>query len=205
MLIAITSEGPTLEAKVDQRFGRCPYFLVVDTNDLNFEAISNSNAMLTGGAGIQSAQMLAEKGVTHVLTGACGPNAYQTLSAAGINIVTGCTGNVRDVISEFQKGAVSTTNGPTVFSPRDVGKTFSEQTGPGMNAARRPGARGGMGMGRGMGRGMGMGAGVGYQPPTNSRDLEENSENELELLKKQMQQIGERIQQLEKEKDRRRK
>ncbi len=161
--------------------------------------------MLSGGAGIQSARMLAEKGVTHVLTGACGPNAYQTLSAAGISIITGCTGNVRDVIGEFQRGAVSTTNGPTVFSRQDVGKTFSEQTGRGVNAACRPGMRGGMGVGRGMGRGVGVGAGFRYQPLANSQDSEEGSENELELLKKRMQQIGERIQQLEKEKYGRRK
>ncbi len=197
MLIAITSSGSTLESTVDERFGRCPYFLIINTDNLDFEAVANSNAMLSGGAGIQSAQMLAGKGVTHVLTGACGPNAYQTLSAAGIHVITGCAGTVRDVIRQFQEGKFAAIDGPTVASHFGVGGSYAGQSSAGMG-----GASGGRGMGMGGGRGMGMGGGMGtgfrYQTPADSLSPEGNSENELELLKKQMQQINERIKELEK-------
>lgn len=63
MKIAITSIGPDLDAEVDPRFGRCQYFLIVELNDLSFEAIENPNIAIGGGAGIQSAQLIAEKGV----------------------------------------------------------------------------------------------------------------------------------------------
>ena len=103
-----------MDAAVDPRFGRCACFLIVETDDLTFEAVENPNVMLGGGAGIQSAQLMSEKGVRFVLTGNCGPNAYRTLSAAGIPVITGCSGPVRDVVAQFQAGGVSATGGPNV-------------------------------------------------------------------------------------------
>jgi predicted Fe-Mo cluster-binding NifX family protein len=82
MKIAVTTSAPDLQAQIDPRFGRCPYFLIVETDDLSFEAVENPNLGLSSGAGIQSAQLLAERGVKQVLTGNCGPNAHSTLSAA---------------------------------------------------------------------------------------------------------------------------
>jgi len=81
MKIALSATAPSLDAEVDPRFGRCRYFIIVDSQSMEFEAVDNSNAMAAGGAGISTAQMIASKGVEVVLTGNCGPNAYQTLSA----------------------------------------------------------------------------------------------------------------------------
>ena len=69
MKIAVTAQKPSLDSPVDPRFGRCAYFLVVETEDLSFEAIENTNTGSASGAGIQSAQLMAEKGVKFVLTG----------------------------------------------------------------------------------------------------------------------------------------
>ena len=92
MKIAVSSTGQTLESTVEARFGRCPYFLMVNPATLEFEAIANTNAELGGGAGIQSAELIAEKGASVVLTGSCGPNALQVLEKAGIKVVTGVAG-----------------------------------------------------------------------------------------------------------------
>ncbi|MBN2294537.1 MAG: NifB/NifX family molybdenum-iron cluster-binding protein, partial [Pirellulales bacterium] len=142
MKIAITATGADLEARVDPRFGRCPFFLIVETEDLSFEAIDNGNAALGSGAGIQSAQLIAEKGVTHVLTGNCGPNAHQTLSAAGIGVIVGCSGTVRDVIGQYSTGQFHAASEPNVASHFGMGAS---------SAAGSP-------MGSGMG-GMGGGGG----------------------------------------------
>lgn len=75
MKIAISATGPSLDAEVDPRFGRCQYFLIIDPDTMEFEAIDNTNKMASGGAGIASAQAVAQKGVQVVLTGNCGPNA----------------------------------------------------------------------------------------------------------------------------------
>jgi len=133
MKIAITSTGPDLESNVDPRFGRCSYFLIIDSDSMDFEAIQNTNQSAGGGAGIQSAQLISQKDVDTVLTGNCGPNAYQTLSAAGINIMIGVSGSVREAVEKFKAGEFSKIDGPNV----------------GSHSGMKGGQTGGMGGGRG--------------------------------------------------------
>jgi len=104
--ICITSQGNSLDSEVDPRFGRCQYFIIVDPETMEFEAIENPNINAVGGAGVQSAQMLANKGVKVVLTGDVGPNAYQVLQSAGIKIITEVSGLVKDVIEKYKSGDI---------------------------------------------------------------------------------------------------
>jgi predicted Fe-Mo cluster-binding NifX family protein len=104
MKIAITSSGSDLKSEVDPRFGRCAYFILVETDTDEFEAIENSNVQGMGGVGIQSGQVMADREVKTVLTGSCGPNAFQTLQAAGIKVITGVTGTVQEAIDKFKSG-----------------------------------------------------------------------------------------------------
>jgi len=161
MNIAITATQPSLDAKVDPRFGRCPYFLIVDTDTLSFEAVENPNVTLGGGAGIQSAQLMAERDVKHVLTGNCGPNAYQTLSAAGISVIIGCSGTISDVIEQFKAGQFSAADQPNVASKSGITGVPNSAADPSAGLQQPPMTGGGMGMGRGMGGGMGQGGGGG--------------------------------------------
>ena len=168
MKIVITATGPTLDANVDPRFGRCAYFLIVDTDTLDLEAVENPNVALGGGAGIQSGQLMAAKNVKFVLTGNCGPNAHETLSAAGIGVIPGCSGTVRDAVERFKAGQLNTASEPTVASHSgmaDVPSASQDQPMPGQQSPM-PGGRMGMGRGpggggRGMGRGGGQGRGRG--------------------------------------------
>jgi predicted Fe-Mo cluster-binding NifX family protein len=116
MKVCVTSEGNTLESKVDARFGRCQYFIIADTDTLAFEAIQNPNIESMGGAGIQSGQLVGEKKVKAVLTGNVGPNAFQTLQSAGIDVVTGVSGKVQEALEKFKKGELKPTQGPSVNS-----------------------------------------------------------------------------------------
>src|SRR4030042_208433 len=95
MKIAITANCPALDADIDPRFGRCQYFIIIDPETMQFEALENSGAMAGGGAGISTAQMIAGRGVEAVLTGNCGPTAYEVLAAAGIKVVTSVSGKGR--------------------------------------------------------------------------------------------------------------
>jgi len=124
MRIAISATGPSLDAEVDPRFGRCQHFLIVDTETMEFEAVENTNVMASGGAGIATAQMVASKGVQAVLTGNCGPNAYQTLAAAGIQVITGIGGRIRDAVEGYKAGRFEVSSQPTVgahFGTGDMG------------------------------------------------------------------------------------
>jgi len=116
MKIGVTSTGKDLNAQVDPRFGRCQYFLIIDSETMNFEIIPNESAMASGGAGIQAAQMIAKTGTKVVLTGNVGPNAFQTLSAAGIKVVTGVDGTVKDAIERYKQGELKETDGASVNS-----------------------------------------------------------------------------------------
>jgi predicted Fe-Mo cluster-binding NifX family protein len=87
-----------------------------------FEVMTNAAANAMGGAGIQAAQSLAGKGIEAVITGNVGPNAFQTLSAAGIKIATGASGTIREAIVKFNKGELSNTGAPTVRGHFGMGK-----------------------------------------------------------------------------------
>ena len=100
--ICITSQGKDLEAEVDPNFGRARYFLIMDPETMDFEAVENLNIEAAQGAGIQSAQLIANKNVKILLTGNCGPNAQQILQSSGIEVITGASGNVRDVLLKFR-------------------------------------------------------------------------------------------------------
>lgn len=120
MKIALSASEPTLDAEVDPRFGRCRYFIIIDPGNMEFEAVENSGAQVGGGAGIATAQMITEKGVEAVLTGNCGPNAFQVLSAAGIKVVTGVSGKVRDTVQGYKAGSLQPASQPNV--PGHFGK-----------------------------------------------------------------------------------
>jgi len=102
MKLAITASGDRLDSDIDPRFGRCKYFIFVDPDTMDFVAVLNSNN--AGGAGIAAGQTVALYKAKAVLTGDCGPNAYQVLSAAGIEVCTGVSGKVKDAIAGYKAG-----------------------------------------------------------------------------------------------------
>jgi len=112
--IAVTSKGNTIDSEVDPRFGRCPWFLIVNTDDMTFTAVENANTSAGGGAGVQSGQLMAEHDVECVLTGNCGPNAFSTLQAAGIRVITGVGGTVRAAVERYAKNSPSPSTGASV-------------------------------------------------------------------------------------------
>lgn len=116
MKICVTSQGNNLDSQVDPRFGRCQYFIIIETDTLKFEAVQNPNIEAMGGAGIQSGQLVAEKQIKAVITGNVGPNAFQTLQAAGIDVITGVSGSVKEAIEKYNKGEIKPTQGPSVNS-----------------------------------------------------------------------------------------
>jgi predicted Fe-Mo cluster-binding NifX family protein len=122
MKVAVSAVGKTLDAVVDPRFGRCSTFVLVETDTMSLEAIDNESASLGGGAGIKTAQLVAQKGVRAVLTGNCGPNAHEALSAAGIDVIVGCSGTVADVLARFQAGLLRPAASPNVANHSGMGR-----------------------------------------------------------------------------------
>jgi predicted Fe-Mo cluster-binding NifX family protein len=173
MKIAITSTGTEWDSAVEPRFGRCPYFALVDTESGAFEAKANPFRDAAGGAGIQAAQWVVDQGVSALLTGHCGPKSVAVLDDADIRVVEDVAGTVREAVARYTQTAGQAVARPEL-EPLPRGQ--SEGGGPGAGQGRGwgygPGAgqgrgRGygpGAGQGRGRGRGCGRGQGRGYGP-----------------------------------------
>ena len=116
MKIAISSTGPDPDAQVNLRFGRCRYFVLVDDKEESFEFLDNQAAALSGGAGLQAAQMIADADVKTVITGNVGPNAINVLKAAGIHAYHCGPGTVRKALKKYQDGSLQETSGYKVGS-----------------------------------------------------------------------------------------
>ncbi len=204
MKIAVSANGPSLDAEVDPRFGRCAYFIIADPETMEFEAVDNASAMAAGGAGISAAQMVVQKGVKAVITGNLGPNAHQVLSAAGIEMITGASGKVKDAIEGYRAGKLKASSQPNVPDHYGMGGGG----GGGMAGGMGRGMGGGMGrgMGGGMGKRCGRGGGMGFgmNPPMASSS--QSPASEIDGLKAQSQDLAQqlndiqrRIEELEKE------
>ena len=164
MKIAISSSGTDLNSQVDPRFGRCAYFLIVETDDMSVEVFENESGVLGGGAGIQSAQFVASKGAKVVITGNCGPNAVNTLYAAGIQVFLGNTGTVAEALDKYKNGNLNPAKTANVPDHNGLAAGMGGNRIMGMGGGRGMGGggrgRGGRGMGGGgMSRGGGMGRG----------------------------------------------
>jgi len=120
-MICITSTGTTMDAMVDHRFGRCSYFLFIDEEKESIiEVIPNPNLEVLHGAGVQSAQIVAERKPELLITGNIGPNAYSLLTSAGVKVAAGFFGKVSDAVKEYKSGKLKLIDAPNV--PGHFGK-----------------------------------------------------------------------------------
>jgi predicted Fe-Mo cluster-binding NifX family protein len=107
MKLCFTAQGTTLEALSEDRFGRAPYFIIVESENGSFEAIKNPYADGGGGVGPKAAQVLIENHVKALVSGQVGGNAKEVLVAAGIAMYTyRGGGSVKDALDQFTKNAL---------------------------------------------------------------------------------------------------
>jgi predicted Fe-Mo cluster-binding NifX family protein len=105
MRVAVSALEPGLEGAVDEQFGRAAYFVLVDPETLACETIENAaNRGALHGAGIASAELVAERGAQAVLTSHLGPNALQALEAASIPAYAVTGTSVRQAVEAFAEG-----------------------------------------------------------------------------------------------------
>jgi len=107
MKICISSLGSDLESKVDPRFGRAQYYIFYDTENDTFETHENVEANTMHGAGIQAGQLMSSQNIEAVITGQVGPNAFHTLSAAGVKIYQAGAKSIKEVIDDFKNDKLS--------------------------------------------------------------------------------------------------
>ena len=198
MRVAVTAEGPELDAPVSPVFGRCPCFLLVETDDFSYEARPNEAAGAPGGAGIQAAQAIVNAAVEAVITGQIGPNAFALLQATQIPVYRHAGGTARQAVEAFLRGELERLGGPSAQA----------HAGMSWGAAMGAGAWGGRGMGAGRGAGRGqpgragwMGGLRGAQAPGGAEASGSAQElaglrEEVERLRQQVDDLLKRLDQL---------
>ena len=189
MKIAVTSNGADLDAPASPVFGRCPTYVFVDTETMEFEAVENPAINAPGGAGIQAAQFVIERGAQAVVTGNMGPNAFNVFQSAGVPIYLFGGGTVREAVEAYKAGELQSVADANVQAGMGMGRGMSM----------------GRGMGRGMGTGMGRRAVVSPTPfappaaPAASQKEEIAALREMASgLRKQLAEVMERLDRLEK-------
>jgi len=115
MKVAISSQGNHLDAAVDPRFGRAASFILIDPETEAFEVIENKqNLNLPQGAGIQAGKTIVDHDAAAVITGNCGPKAFNVLSAAGVKLYVGAKGTVREAFERYKNGELQAASNPNV-------------------------------------------------------------------------------------------
>jgi len=104
MIIAITSTGPNTDAFISEKFGRCSFFALYDTESRTIRTINNTAENLEHGAGPKAAQLIINENAEVVLTGAVGGNAEDVLNKGRVKIITGFKSNqkVSEAINSYQ-------------------------------------------------------------------------------------------------------
>jgi len=144
MKVCVCAIGPDLNSQVSSVFGRCPYFLIVDSKTEEFKAIPNQALQSGRGAGVGASQLVASEGAGAVICGNFGPNAFSVLQMSGIKIYPGISGlTIKEAINKYNKGELREIKVPTApghfgFGPPGKGGTGP---GPGRRRGRDPGGR----------------------------------------------------------------
>jgi predicted Fe-Mo cluster-binding NifX family protein len=116
MKIAISTSGASIDAPYDPRFGRAAHFCIIDEESEDWEATPNPAISASGGAGVQAAQFIAGKEVKIVISGAFGPNAFDTLDAAGIKMYLAPAGEnltVSDLLKAYRDRQLNQAQAPS--------------------------------------------------------------------------------------------
>jgi len=139
MKVCICATGPNLDSQVSPVFGRCPYFLIVDSGTEEFKVILNSAGQAGRGAGVGAAQIAASEGAKAVICGNFGPNAFSVLQMSGIKIYPGVFGlTAKQTLDKYNKGELKEIKIPPApgrFGPPGMRRGFGP--GPGPGRARR--------------------------------------------------------------------
>jgi predicted Fe-Mo cluster-binding NifX family protein len=105
MKIAIPANAPDLGARVENRLGTAPYLLVIDLDDLSFEAVAGPSATGGPGAGIEAISIVTGMGAEAILAGFISPHIALTLEEKGVVVITPVVGSVMDAIEKYRQGA----------------------------------------------------------------------------------------------------
>lgn len=114
--VAISANGRDIDAGVEPRFGRARFFILVDPITQQWEPVENlANLSSLHNVGILTAKNLTKNRVVQtVVTGNCGPKAFEELKGAGVKVFLNAQGTVRQALNRLRRGELEESSGPNV-------------------------------------------------------------------------------------------
>jgi len=115
MTLAVTAQRADMRAELDPRFGRAPFFILIDTESGRFRAHDNRrNLNLVGRAGVIAARDMVRLGVDALITERVGPRTFRALQSANVDVYVGASGRVADAAAQFERGELERIGNATV-------------------------------------------------------------------------------------------
>ena len=113
MKVAVSVVAPERDAALDMRFGRAAAFVLVDTETDEWLGYANPAIDAAGGAGVQAAEFVVEKGAKAAISGAFGPNAHDVLSAANVKMYRATSGTAAELARQLEAGDLEVIEAPS--------------------------------------------------------------------------------------------
>ena len=107
MRVVVSSDGAGLDSTCNETLGRCPFFLFVETETMELEAVPNPAVEAPSGAGVRAAELVTGAGVRAVVTGRVGPKAMNVLREVGVPVYIASGGTVRQAVEDFKAEKLS--------------------------------------------------------------------------------------------------
>ncbi len=120
MKIALPAGTPDMAARVENKMGTAPYLLVIDTDNMTFEAIEGSPLTAGPGSGIEAVTLVLGMGAKTLLVGTISPGIALTLRKSDIEVITGVSGRVKDAVEKYKRGGFA--------RPETVGQKSETET-----------------------------------------------------------------------------
>jgi len=128
MKVYVSSAAPTIFSEVDQKFGRCSYFLVYDTETRKTRIIENVSSDTGQGAGVSTSRKIVSEGANVVITGNIGPRAFEILSASGVTIFLAEEMSVKEAIADYERGVLTPIESASIEGHEILGTKLDEGT-----------------------------------------------------------------------------
>jgi len=102
MRVIVISEGESLDSYVADDFGHAPFFLLVDSDTLDYHVIVNEYKDSEQGAGFAVANAIVSmENVDAVITGGIGMHGMKILKDGGIDVSYDEEGTVEQCVTDY--------------------------------------------------------------------------------------------------------
>ncbi|VEN74104.1 magnetosome protein MamP [Candidatus Desulfarcum epimagneticum] len=108
--VIVAALGPGLYSQTSLNFENSPYFILYDPVTQQYKSLVNPNYNDTRGNSRQTSHLMVDLGASNVIAGSFTSRSADTLRMLRLNLYSGVTGVVKDVLNMYKNGQIQQTN-----------------------------------------------------------------------------------------------